>query len=52
MSFDDRPAYRETHSHAVGLGGEESIEDTVDIATRKIPELGLRHRRSVVAAAL
>src|ERR1700733_3100222 len=32
MSFDDRPAYRETHSHAVGLGGEESIEDTVDIS--------------------
>jgi hypothetical protein len=32
MSFDDRPAYCETHSHAVGLGGEEIIEDAVDIS--------------------
>jgi hypothetical protein len=30
MSFDDCPAYREAHSHAVGLGGEEIIEDAGD----------------------
>src|ERR1700733_13302869 len=32
MSFDDRSAYCETHSHAVRLGGEESIEDPIDIS--------------------
>ena len=29
MRFDDRPANGKTHSHAVGLGREESVEDFI-----------------------
>jgi len=31
MSLDDRPANCQTHAHAVGFGGEEYVEDPLDI---------------------
>jgi hypothetical protein len=34
MGFNNRAANRKTHSHAVTLGGEEGIEDAVDILWR------------------
>jgi len=35
VRFDNRSANCEAHSHAVGLGGEESIEDAIDISWRE-----------------
>src|SRR5258708_27225170 len=29
MSLDDRPAYRKPHSHAIGLGCEQRLEDPI-----------------------
>src|SRR5262249_39027988 len=31
VGFDDRAADRQSHAHAVGFGGEECVEDAVDI---------------------
>jgi hypothetical protein len=31
VSFNDRPANRQTHPHTIGLGGEEGIEYTIKL---------------------
>ena len=53
MIFDDRAAYRETHSHAVRLGREENIEEAVDISCCEAGASILdRNKYTVVAVKL
>jgi hypothetical protein len=50
MGFNNRAANRETHSHAVRLGGEEGIEDAVDIFWRDTGAgIGDLHNHTVAA---
>src|SRR5260370_18478063 len=49
VSFDDRTADRQTHTHAARLGGEEGVEHPVRIVGAD-PGTGVLHRQKHLVA--